>query len=552
MSDTVAGLLTVATVLLALAICYRPLGDAMAHAFTAERHWRVERWVYRAVGVDPDAEQTYRTYAVAALAFSAVCVVVLTALLMLQGLLPGVHPSQWRFDQALNTAISFVTNTNWQWYSGESAMNNIAQTAGLAVQNFVSAAVGVAVAVALVRGFVRQHTDRLGNFWVDLTRCCVRVLLPLSAVGAIVLLSQGVVQTLWQHREIATVAGGRQLLTGGLVASQEAIKLLGTNGGGFFNANSAHPFENPTAFTNAFEVFLILLIPVAMPRVFGNMVGNHRQGYAILGAMTAIFTASLAVTTWAQLAGQGAASRAAGAALEGQEWQFGQWGTSLFATATTSTSTGAVNAAHDSLTPGAGGMTILNMVLGEVSPGGVGSGLYGMLVIAVITVFLSGLMVGRTPEYLGKKIRRPEITLAALYVLVMPAVVLVGTGFAIGQSWGRAAMTGDGPHGLSELLYAYASAANNNGSAFAGLGVNTQWFDYTLGGAMLLGRFVPLVLVLMLAGSLAQQQKVPVTDGTIPTHRPLFVTMTVGVVLLVAGLTFVPALALGPISETAL
>ncbi|GAA4396126.1 potassium-transporting ATPase subunit KdpA [Tsukamurella soli] len=552
MGDSAAGLLTIAAVLVALAICYRPLGDWMAHAFTSHHHWRVERAIYRLVGVDPDADQSGRTYIVAALAFSVVGIAVLTALLMAQRLLPGVHPRAWRFDEALNTAVSFVTNTDWQWYSGETAMNDIAQTAGLAVQNFASAAVGIAVAIALLRGFVRQRTDRLGNFWVDITRCTVRVLLPIAFVAALILMGQGVIQTLWQHRDVTTVAGGHQVLTGGLVASQESIKELGTNGGGFFNANSAHPFENPTPLTNAFEIFLILLIPVSLPRTFGNMVGNHRQGYAILGAMSTLFVASLGVTVWAQLAGQGTASRAAGAALEGQEYQFGQWGTSMFVTATTSTSTGAVNAAHDSLTPGGGGMALLNLVLGEVSPGGVGSGLYGMLVIAVITVFISGLMVGRTPEYLGKKIRRPEITLAALYILVMPTIVLLGTGFAIGQGWGRSALNNDGPHGLSEMLYAYASAANNNGSAFAGISVDTHWFDYTLGAAMLFGRFVPMVLVLLLAQSLARQQTVPVTAGTIPTHRPLFVTMAVGVVLLVAGLTFVPALALAPISEAAL
>ncbi len=552
MGDNAAGLLTVATVLIALAVCYRPLGDWMAHVFTTQRHWRIERLVYRSVGVDPDAEQGGRTYALAVLAFSFAGIVVLAALLMLQGVLPGFHPRAWRIDEALNTAISFVTNTNWQWYSGESQMNNIAQTLGLVVQNFASAAVGIAVAIALVRGFVRQHTDRLGNFWVDITRCIIRVLLPISVVAAVILLSQGALETLWQRTDITTLAGGHQTLTGGLVASQESIKILGTNGGGFFNANSAHPYENPNALTNAFEVFLLLVIPFALPRTFGNMVGNHKQGYAILGAMSSIFIVSLGLSTWAQLAGEGTASHAAGAPLEGQEYQFGQWATSMFATATTSTSTGAVNAAHDSLTPGSGGMALVNMCLGEISPGGVGSGLYGMLVIAVITVFISGLMVGRTPEYLGKKIRRQEITLASLYILVMPTVVLVGTGFAIGQGWGRAALNNSGPHGLSEVFYAYASATNNNGSAFAGISVDTRWFDYTLGAAMLLGRFVPMILVLLLAQSLSRQQKVPITAGTIPTHRPLFVTMTVGVVLLVAGLTFVPALALAPISEAAL
>jgi K+-transporting ATPase ATPase A chain len=553
MGNTPSGILTILTLVAALAICYRPLGDYLAHVVTSTRHARVERLVYKLVGADPEAEQGYRTYAVAALAFSAISIAALTILLLVQGWLPGFSPRQWRFDEALNTAISFVTNTNWQWYSGESMANLIAQAVGLAVQNFVSAAVGIAVAVALIRGFVRSRTDRLGNFWVDLTRISLRVLLPISLIGAVILMGQGVVQTLWQRHEVGSIAGGEGgVLTGGLVASQEVIKLLGTNGGGYFNANSAHPFENPTAATNLFQIFLILLIPVALPRMLGNLVGNHRQGYAILGSMGIIFGISLAVSTWSQLAGQGTAARAAGGALEGQELQFGQWGTSLFATATTSTSTGAVNAAHDSLTPGAGGAALVNMLLGEVSPGGVGSGLYGMLVIAVLTVFLCGLMVGRTPEYLGKKIGRKEITLAALYILVMPALVLVGTASTVVQQQGTAAMTNDGPHGLSEVLYAYASAANNNGSAFAGLSVDTPWFNYTLGAAMLLGRFAPMIAILALAGALAKQQPVPVTAGTIPTHRPLFVGLTVGVVVLVAGLTFVPALALAPISEVTL
>ena len=417
------------------------------------------------------------------------------------------------------------------------------------MQNFVSAAVGIAVAVALIRGFVRSRTDRLGNFWVDLTRITLRVLLPIAVIGAVILMAQGVVQTLWQRHEIVGLDGQKQILTGGLVASQEVIKLLGTNGGGYFNANSAHAFENPTAATNLFEIFLILLIPVAMPRMLGNLVGNHRQGYAILGSMTVIFAVSTAISIGAQLGNQGAAGRAAGAALEGQEVRFGNWSTALFATSTTSTSTGAVNASHDSLTPGSGGAALVNMLLGEISPGGVGSGLYGMLVIAVLTVFLCGLMVGRTPEYLGKKIGRPEITLAALYILVMPALVLVGTAATVVQEQGTAAMTNDGAHGLSEVLYAYASASNNNGSAFAGLAVDTPWFNYTLGAAMLLGRFAPMVAILVLAGTLAKQHPVPATAGTIPTHRPLFVGLTVGVVVLVAGLTFVPALALAPISE---
>lgn len=552
MNENLAGALSALTAFGLLAIAYRPLGDYLARVVSAEKHSRFERAVYRAVRVDPGQQQGHRTYLVAALAFSALSLIALTALLLAQHLLPGVQTKPWRLDQAFNTAVSFVTNTNWQWYSGESAMNLLTQAVGLAVQNFVSAAVGIAVAVALVRGFLRTRTDLLGNFWVDLTRICVRVLLPISLIAAVALTGQGVVQTLWQRTEFTDVTGAQQQLPGGLIASQEAIKLLGTNGGGYLNANSAHPFENPTALTNLLQVVLILLIPVAMPRMMGNLLGNHRQGYAILGTMAAIFGLSLAVSVGAQLGGQGAATAAAGGAMEGQEFTFGQWGTALFATATTSTSTGAVNAAHDSLTPGAGGAALVNMLLGEVSPGGVGSGLYGMLVIAVLTVFLCGLMVGRTPEYLGKRIGRREITRCAGYLLVMPTLVLVGTAVTLASGQYRGALSNSGPHGLTEVLYAYASAANNNGSAFAGLGADTVWFNYTLAIAMLAGRFLPMIAVVLLAGALAAQPPAPVTSGTVATAKPLFVALTVGVVILVAGLTFVPALALGPLSEVTL
>jgi K+-transporting ATPase ATPase A chain len=549
MGSTTSGLLTIAVLVSALALAHRPLGDYMARVYTSTRHLRVERWIYRVVGVDPESDQRWRTYCLSVLAFSAVGVAALMLLLMLQGaLLPGpfggVH-----WHGAFNTAVSFVTNTNWQWYSGESTLNNLTQTLGLTVQNFVSAATGMAVAIAFVRGFVRTRTDRLGNFWVDLVRTVVRILLPISVVAAVVLVSQGVIQNLLDSTTVQTLAGGTQEVPGGLIASQEAIKDLGTNGGGPFNANSSHPFESPNPFTNLLEIFLLLVIPFSLPRTVGVLLGDRRQGYAILGAMAFLYATALAVTTWAEVSAGGTAPQLAGAAMEGKEQQFGVWSSALFATSTTGTSTGSVNSMHDSFTAAGGGTVLVNMLLGEVSPGGVGAGIYGILIMAVIAVFLAGLMVGRTPEYLSKKIGRHEITYAALSTLVMPTLVLVGVAASIGLSGPRESLLNDGPHGLSEVLYAFASAANNNGSAFAGLSAGTEWYNVTLGLAMLLGRFVPIVLVLALAGRLASQRAVPVTAGTLPTHTPLFVGLLVGVILLVAGLTFVPGLALAPVAE---
>jgi K+-transporting ATPase ATPase A chain len=549
MSSAAAGVVFVAVLMLALAVAYRLLGDYMYGVVTSTRHWRVERTVYRIVGVAPDSEQSWGTYARTVLAFSVVSILFLYAFLRLQSLLPlslgfdGVMP-----HGAWNTAVSFVTNTNWQWYSGEATMGHLVQMAGLAVQNFLSAAVGIAVAVALVRGFARSRTDRLGNFWVDLTRIVVRVLLPLSVVAAVVLITAGVVQNLSAGTDVATLAGGAQHVTGGPVASQEAIKELGTNGGGFYNVNSAHPFENPTAWSNWLEIFLLLCIPFGLPRVFGRMVGQNRQGYAIVAVMAILAVASVTLTIGLEQAHGGTVPQAVGAAMEGKEVRFGVPDSATFAAATTLTSTGAVNSFHDSYTA-LGGMTLMvNMLLGEVAPGGVGAGLYGLLVLAVITVFVAGLMVGRTPEYLGKKIGAREIKLASLYFLVTPALVLIGTAAAMGTGSHETALN-VGPHGFSEVLYAFASAGNNNGSAFAGLTVSTPWWNVALGLAMLLGRFLPIVLVLALAGSLARQQPVPESAGTLPTHRPLFVAMVAGVTVVLVALTFLPALALGPLAE---
>ena len=443
-----------------------------------------------------------------------------------------------------------MTNTNWQAYSGESTQGHLVQMAGLGVQNFVSAAVGMAVAIALVRGFARRHVTELGNFWVDLVRGTVRILLPLAIVAAIVLVAGGAIQNFHLHDQVvSTLAGGQQRITGGPVASQEAIKELGTNGGGFYNANSAHPFENPTTWTNWLEVFLLLVISFSLPRTFGRMVGSKKQGYAIAAVMSLLALMSVTVMLGFQLQHHGTVPTALGSALEGVEQRFGVADSAVFADATTLTSTGAVDSFHDSYTSLGGMMTIFNMQLGEVAPGGTGSGLYGMLVLAVITVFIAGLMVGRTPEYLGKKITPREIKLAASYFLVTPLIVLSGTAVAMASPEQRAGMLNTGPHGLSEVLYAFTSAANNNGSAFAGITVNTDWYNTALGLAMAFGRFLPIVLVLALAGSLARQGQTPESIGTLPTHRPQFVGMVVGVTLILVALTFLPMLALGPLAE---
>lgn len=548
-------LLALGTVALVLAALYRPLGDHMAWVYSSPKDWRVERGLYRVLGVDPRSEQTWPAYLRSILAFSAVGLVLLYLLQRTQQWLPyslGLPaPSE---HLAFNTAASFVGNTNWQSYSPEQTLGYTVQLAGLAVQNFVSAAVGMAVAVALVRGFAYRRVGTIGNFWVDLVRGCLRILLPISLVGAVVLLVGGVVQNFDGFTQVTTLAGGTQSVPGGPVASQEVIKLLGTNGGGFFNVNSAHPFENPSAWTNVVEVLLMLVIPFSLPRTFGRMVGDDRQGYAILATMGVLFVASFVALTALESAGNGTAPQLAGGAMEGKEARFGIIGSTLFATTSTTTSTGAVNSMHDSYTALGGMLPLLNMMLGEVAPGGVGSGLYGMLVLAVIAVFIAGLLVGRTPEYLGKKIGPREIKLASLYILVTPTLVLVGTALSfaippVRESVETVSIWNPGVHGTTEVLYAFTSAANNNGSAFAGLTANTPWLNTALGVAILLGRFVPIALVLALAGSLAQQDKVPATVGTLPTHRPQFVGLLIGVVVLLTALTYFPVLALGPLAE---
>ncbi|MFE4972669.1 potassium-transporting ATPase subunit KdpA [Kitasatospora sp. NPDC056651] len=550
MDPALAGVLQVLALAAALALSHRPLGDYLAHVLTTRRDLRIERGVYRLVGVNEESEQTWPAYLRGVLAFSAVSVLFLYGFQRLQSHLwlslgfPDVPAAT-----AWNTAVSFVTNTNWQSYSGESTMGHLVQMAGLAVQNFLSAAVGIAVAAALVRGFARSGTDRVGNFWVDVTRVTVRVLLPVSVVFAVVFVAAGMVENLHAAQPVGTLGGGTQALTGGPVASQEVIKLLGTNGGGFYNANSAHPFENPNPLTNWLEVYLLLVIGFALPRTFGTMVGDRRQGHAIVAVMALIWIASTALTALFEWQHEGSALRAAGAAMEGKEVRFGISASTLFAAGTTLTSTGAANSAHDSFSPLGGGVLLVDMMLGEIAPGGTGSGLYGILVLAVVTVFVAGLMVGRTPEYLRKKLGAREVKFASLYILTTPAVVLVGTGTAMTLRAERSTALNSGPHGFSEVLYAFTSAANNNGSAFAGLTATSTWWETALGLAMLFGRLLPMVFVLALAGSLARQSTVPVTAGTLPTHRPLFIGMLTGVVLIVVGLTYFPALALGPLAE---
>ena len=553
--DALLAVAQAATLVLVLALVYRPLGDYLAHVYTSERDWRVERVLYRLVGVDPRSEQSWTAYVRGVLAFSVVGVVFVYVLQRAQAVLPfslgfPAVPEALSF----NTAASFVTNTNWQSYSPDVTMGYTVQLAGLAVQNFVSSAVGIAVAIALVRGLARRGSGTIGNFWVDLFRGSFRVLLPLALVVAVVLIAGGVVQNFTGFTDVTTLAGNSQALPGGPVASQEAIKELGTNGGGFFNANASHPFENPSGWTNLLEIALLLAIPFSLPRTFGRMVGNPRQGAAILGVMIVIAVGSLAALSALEAAGAGTAPQLAGGAMEGKEQRYGVLSSALFATATTLTSTGAVNSMHDSYTALGGMMPMLNMMFGEVAPGGVGSGLYGMLVLAIIAVFVAGLLVGRTPEYLGKKIGPREIKLASLYILVTPTLVLAGTALSfaipgVREDVESTSIWNPGVHGLSEVVYAFTSASNNNGSAFAGLTANTPWLNWALGAAMLLGRFVPIVLVLALAGGLAAQQKVPETAGTLPTTKPQFVGLLLGVTVIVTALTYFPVLTLGPLAE---
>ncbi|MFI1356425.1 potassium-transporting ATPase subunit KdpA [Streptomyces sp. NPDC020898] len=550
MGPVLAGVLQLLALIGALALAYVPLGNYMAKVYSSDRHWRVEKWIYKGIGANPNTEMRWPAYLRGVLAFSAVSVLFLYLLQRLQGVLPGsLGFSSIEPAQAFNTAVSFVTNTNWQSYYGEQAMGHVVQTAGLAVQNFVSAAVGIAVAVALVRGFARSRTGELGNFWSDLVRGVVRILVPFSVVVAVILVACGVIQNFSGIHEVGQFVGGSQQWNGGAVASQEAIKEIGTNGGGYFNANSAHPFENPTPFTNLLQIFLLLVIPFSLTRTFGVMVGSVKQGYAILATMATIWLGFVALMMWTEFAHHGPALQAAGGAMEGKEVRFGVGASSIFAVSTTLTSTGAVDSFHSSFTGLGGGITMLGMMLGEIAPGGTGSGLYGMLIMAIIAVFIAGLMVGRTPEYLGKKIGTREIKFAACYILITPALVLIFTAVSMALPTPPNSMLNSGAHGFSEVLYAFTSASNNNGSAFAGLNANTDWFNTMTGLAMVLGRFLPMIFVLALAGSLAEQKPVPVTAGTLRTEKPLFTGLLVGAILIITGLTYFPALALGPLAE---
>ena len=553
MNSSLAGWLQVALLVAALAACYVPLGNWIAKIFTSSHHWKVERGVYKVIGINPEADQKWSAYLRSMLAFSGVSVLFLYGLQRLQHYLlqwVGPHMAPVPPPTAFNTAVSFVTNTNWQNYSGESTMTYLVQMGGLAVQNFMSAAVGIVIAIALIRGFTRSRTDKLGNFWVDVTRCVFRLLLPLSVIGAIVFMAGGAIDNFANYHTLTTLSGGHQTMVGGPVASQEVIKDMGNNGGGFFNANSAHPFENPNPFTNWFTIFILLLIPFATPRAFGKMVGDNRQGYALVAVMAIIWIVAVGGISFFEMQGAGAATHLAHGAAEGTETRFGTPGCSLFAASTTVTSTGAVNCFHDSLTPFGGGIALFDIALGEIAPGGVGAGMYGILVLAIVTVFVAGLMVGRTPEYIGKKIRPVEMKYAALYFLTLPVLVLGASGLSIGLRIGQSAIFNPGPHGLTEIVYAFASMANNNGSAFAGLGTGVGWWYQAVGGVvMLLGRFAPEIFALGLAGSLARQSPTPASVGTLDTRTPLFVGMLVAVILILVGLTYFPALALGPFAE---
>jgi potassium-transporting ATPase potassium-binding subunit len=544
-----------------------PLGLYMARVFAEERTFLdpvlrpVERAIYRLCGVHPATEMTWGEYTIAILWFSLVGMLVLYALERLQGLLPfnpqglaGLAP-----DLAFNTAASFTTNTNWQAYSGETTMSYLTQMAGLAFHNFVSAATGIAAAIAVVRGFVRRSSRTLGNFWFDLVRSTLWVLLPLSVIFALVLVWQGVPQNLSPYVRAKTLEGAEQVIAQGPVASQEIIKELGTNGGGFFNANSAHPYENPTPLSNLIEMVAIFAIGAALTHTFGKMAGDRRQGWALFAAMALLFLGGAGVAIWAEQRGnpqfaamginQQASATQSGGNMEGKEVRYGIVDSALWATVTTDTSCGAVNSTHDSYLPLGGLVPLLNMQIGEIIFGGVGSGLFGMLVMAVLSVFIAGLMVGRTPEYLGKKIEAREMKLAMFFVLIFPAVVLLGAMVAVATKAGLAGISNPGPHGFSQILYAYSEAGANNGSAFAGLSANTRFYNYTLAFVMLPGRFMMMIPALALAGSLAGKKSVPVSAGTFPTTGALFVALLVGVILIVAALTFFPADALGPIVE---
>jgi potassium-transporting ATPase potassium-binding subunit len=577
---TANGWLQIAIFFALILVCVKPLGSFIATVIEGRKNFLtpvlgpVERVIYRICGVKEDEEQHWTRYAGALLAFSLFSALLLYVFQRLQKWLPfnpqGFSQDNVSPDLGFNTSVSFVTNTNWQSYVPETTLSYFVQMAGLTVHNFTSAAAGLGIAMALVRGFARQSIKTVGNFWVDMTRSTLYVLLPISIIAALVLCSQGVIQNLHPYTVATTIEGAKQTIAQGPVASQEAIKMLGTNGGGFFNANSAHPFENPTAFTNLFEMFLLLVIPAALTYTFGKMVRDTRQGWAIFAAMTILFLGAVVVAYHYEqrgtpiLAKAGIAMTATdtqpGGNMEGKETRFGIANSALFATVTTDVSCGAVNTMHDSMTPLGGLVPLFNIQLGEVVFGGVGAGLYGMLMFAILAVFIAGLMVGRTPEYLGKKIEQKEVKMAMIAMLVLAASVLLFAGassvipFAAKGYWnapGAAAANTNNPgaHGLTEILYAYASGTGNNGSAFAGISANTPWYNLTIGFAMLIGRFMMLLPLLAIAGSLAEKKQVPVSAGTFPTHGPLFVGLLVGVVVIVGALTYFPVLSLGPIVE---
>ncbi|MFE6733175.1 potassium-transporting ATPase subunit KdpA [Microbacterium sp. NPDC057650] len=542
------------TAALVIGLLYRPLGDYMARVFTTDRDLRVERLIYRLSGVDADRQQSWRRYLASVLAFSLAGFVLLYAMLRLQPVLPlSLGLPGMSADLAFNTAASFVGNTNWQSYVPEQTVGYGVQMGGLAVQNFVSAAVSMAVAVALIRGFAsRRGRSGLGNFWVDLVRANLRILLPLSVITAVILLAGGVVQNFSDFTDIRTIADGSQSLPGGPVASQEAIKMIGTNGGGFFNANSAHPFENPTAWTNVLQTILLLLIPFSMPRTFGTMVGDQRAGYALLLTMSVLFVFVYVPLTVFELQGAGTAPQLAGGGMEGKEQRFGVVASTLFATATTGTTGGAVNSMHDSYTAFGGLMLMFDMTLGEVAPGGAGSGTYALMILMVIAVFLAALLLGRSPVYLGKRLGVRELKLVSIAILVLPVLALGGMAISFAVPTMRddllRSMTNDGSHGLSEVIYAFISAAINNGSAFAGLNANNPLMNVLIGVIILLGRFIPIALVLALAGSLATQGKAA-TAAELPLHRPQFVVLLVSLIVFITVPIFVPVLLAGPFAE---
>jgi potassium-transporting ATPase potassium-binding subunit len=564
---TFNGWLQIALFCVVIALLVKPLGGYMTRVFTGERTFLspalgpVERLFYWLSGVDEKSDQNWLTYAVSMLLFSLVGFASIYALMRFQAMLPFNPAGQSAVEEGLafNTAMSFNTNTNWQSYVPETTMSYLVQMAGLTVHNFVSAATGIALAIALIRGFTRRSAKGIGNFWVDLTRCTLYVLLPICIVVGLFFVWQGMPQNLGAYTEATTLEGAKQVIAQGPVASQEVIKMLGTNGGGFFNTNSAHPFENPNAITNFVQIVLIFSIGAALTNVFGRMVGDQRQGWAVFAVMGILFLGGVVVAYWAEAAGNpafaplgidtAASTLQAGGNMEGKEVRFGIANSALFATVTTDASCGAVNAMHDSFTPLGGMVPLFNIQLGEIIVGGVGAGLYGMLLFAILAVFIAGLMVGRTPEYLGKKIEAKEVKMAMLAILILPLSILGFSAIATVAAAGLAGPANAGPHGFSEILYAYTSATGNNGSAFAGISANTMFYNTTIGLAMFIGRFLMIVPMVAIAGSLAAKKIVPASAGTFPTHGPLFVGLVVGVILIVGGLTYFPALALGPLVE---